>query len=74
MKKLCISLTAALIITAAAGAEPLTTAEGFGIFIPSQSVGMKENKKHSGFTVINKRNEKISFGLAITELFEKLFG
>lgn len=72
MKKICISLSAALIITAAGGAKPVIQAEGLGFFVPSQSVTAQKKHKKSEIELI--KPSKLTFGFAIGELFEKLFG
>ncbi len=71
MKKICISLLAALIITVAGQAAPLNELRSNAFFLPSQSIELREKHKKQ---VKILRPDKIEFSLAIGELFKKLFG
>ncbi|MBR1422491.1 MAG: hypothetical protein IJ571_03505 [Ruminococcus sp.] len=71
MKKICISLSAALIITVAGGAAPSIRAEGLGFFVPSQSVMVERKKSSKEVELV--RPKHFTFGFALGEFFEKLF-
>ena len=68
MKKLCISLLAALVITVTGQAAPLRELRSNAFFLPSQSVELKEKRSKE------IRIDRIEFSLAIGELIKKLFG
>lgn len=71
MKKLCISLLAALVITVTGQAAPLRELRSNAFFLPSQSVELKE-KRSKEIRIV--RPDRIEFSLALGELIKKLFG
>ncbi|GEM_PF-4037808 len=71
MKKLCISLFAALVITVTGQVAPLGELRSNAFFLPSQSVELKQ-KRRKQIKIV--RPDRIEFSLAIGELFKKIFG